>query len=73
MGHGLMFYIDEDNWEHLSREENRSRVINNLLREYFKSKETESFSIEEREKNLKIKKLELETLKKIEEIENEHI
>ena len=68
-----MFYIDEDNWEHLSREENRSRVINNLLREYFKSKETESFSIEEREKNLKIKKLELETLKKIEEIENEHI
>ena len=63
-------YIYQDVEDNLKNVENVSQLVNELLREYFKTKSIKSLSKEELERTLKIKKIELEALKKMEEVEN---
>jgi hypothetical protein len=62
--------IDDEIFNRLGQEENASALINRLLVEHFKTNATKELSLEERKKNLMIKKIELEALKKMEAIQN---
>ena len=63
-------YIYQDVEDNLKNVENVSQLVNELLRNHFKTKSIKSLSKEELERTLKIKKIELEALKKMEEVEN---
>ena len=58
-------YFQDDVGSKLKELDNVSGLINKLLRDYFKIKDNENISIEERKKELEIKKIELEAMKKI--------
>ena len=68
-------YIYQDNEDNLKKEENVSALINQLLREYFKSKDSNvqmhNMSIEEAQKRIEILKIEIEAERKIKELKNE--
>lgn len=68
-----MFYISDEVREELKKEENRSELINKLLKEHYSKTKFDNLSKEEILKAIAIKKLELETAKKIEVIENDKI
>lgn len=63
-----MFYLSDENVELLKSEKNRSFLINELLKGYFKNKIPQT--IEEMEKEAKKLEAELEYMDKIEKIEN---
>ena len=69
-GRGRYVYIQDDIDERLQKETNKSNLINNLLRDYFKQKDFDGLSEEELEAELKIIKLQKEMDKKIKEMRN---
>ena len=71
MGYPTMFYIHDDNKSNLSQVDNKSQLINNLLRDYFKIQSTPKMSIEEAQKRIEILKVEIEAENKIKELKNE--
>ena len=65
-----MIYISDELFEALKKEK-ASALIARLLNEHFKMLDTKKLPLEERKKALAIQKIELEALKKIEELKNE--
>lgn len=65
-----MFYVEDDNWEKLKLETNRSKLINELLRDNFSKRESNQLTKEELEKKIAIAKIEIEAAKKAEEVIN---
>lgn len=72
-----MFYAQDEIRENLKSISNRSELINQLLRDHFKRTSIETLPLDEQEKvllkELQIKKIEIEALKKIEEVENGNV
>ena len=69
MGHGIMFYVNEENSENLKGITNRSKVLNDLLKEYFSSSKIENMTTEQARKRLaylELKKKHREELEKLE-------
>jgi hypothetical protein len=63
-------YIYDDVEEKLKKEENVSALINRLLREHFAKNSIDTLTLEQKEKLLEIKRIELEAHKKIAEVQN---
>jgi hypothetical protein len=55
----------------LKQEDNVSALIVQLLNQHYQIKSIDNLSVEEIEKQIQIKKIELEAMKKIEELNNE--
>jgi hypothetical protein len=70
MGYPLMFYVAEDIREQLRSVENRSELINELLRDYFKLAKEEKMTPEELDKKIAMLEIQVEANKKIEELKN---
>jgi DNA-binding winged helix-turn-helix (wHTH) protein len=71
MGYPTMIYVSDDVREKLKEVENRSELVNNLLREHFKFTEDVQKTPEEIEKQIEILELQVETEKKIQELEKD--
>ena len=65
-----MFYVAEDIREQLRSVENRSELINELLRDYFKLAKEEKMTPEELDKKIAMLEIQVEANKKIEELKN---
>lgn len=69
-GRGRYIYIQDDVDVRLQKENNKSLLVNNLLREYFDKDDIMQMDAEQLEKELKIREIEREHKKKIKELRN---
>jgi hypothetical protein len=65
----LQVYIQDDNQEQLKNVDNKSRLINDLLREHFKIIDPNQMTPEQIRKLIEVRKAEEAYKKKMEEIE----
>lgn len=65
-----MFYIDEDNANSLRNEENRSLVVNKLLREHYATCDIKKLTPEEIDKRIAVLKIKLKAKEEIAKLEN---
>lgn len=63
-------YFYDEVYENLKHEENVSKLINQLLRDYFKTKEIKTLTLDEISNRLKILDIQEEAIQKVKEIEN---
>ena len=69
MGYTKHIYIqDEEIIKFINRENNFSKLINNLLKEYYQNQEKEILTLEDKKKMLALKKIELDALRKKAEV-----